>query len=256
MATVFISHAGVDTASARLVERWLVEDRHTVRLDRSADGGIPIGDVWRQRLNGWLREADAMVCIVTAAYVASPWCAYEIGAAVTRGCRVLPLAAEDGVVHPLLRALQHEDLQDPDTARRGLRQALRGPDPVGRGWPEGFSPFPGLAPFDLERRSVFCGRTAEAVDLAERLRAMAEGPERLLPVIGPSGCGKSSLVRAGLVPTLACDPSWLIVPAFVPRDDPVGELARALAHVSREVERAADVGAIRAVLDREGIAMG
>jgi WD40 repeat protein len=254
VATVFISHAGVDTASARLVERWLVEDRHTVRLDRSADGGIPIGDVWRQRLNGWLREADAMVCIVTPAYVASPWCAYEIGAAVTRGCRVLPLAAEDGVVHPLLRALQHEDLQDPDTARHGLRQALRGPDPVGRGWPEGLSPFPGLAPFDLERRSVFCGRTAEAVDLAERLRAMAEGPERLLPVIGPSGCGKSSLVRAGLVPTLACDPSWLIVPAFVPRDDPVGELARALAQVSREVERAADVGAIRAVLDREGIA--
>ena len=90
MATVFISHAGVDTASARLVERWLVEDRHTVRLDRSADGGIPIGDEWRQRLNGWLRGADAMVCIVTAAYVASPWCAYEIGAAVTRGCRVLP----------------------------------------------------------------------------------------------------------------------------------------------------------------------
>ena len=31
MATVFISHAGVDTATARLVERWLVEDRHTVR---------------------------------------------------------------------------------------------------------------------------------------------------------------------------------------------------------------------------------
>lgn len=254
MATVFISHAGVDTAPARLVERWLAEDGHTVRLDRGADGGIAVGDEWRQRLNDWLREADAMVCIVTAAYVASPWCAYEIGAAVTRGCRIVPLVAEDGAAHPLLQPLQHEDLRDPETARSQLRRALRGPDPVGRGWPKGLSPFPGLAPFDLDRRSVFRGRAAEAVDLAERLRAMAEGPQRLLPVIGPSGCGKSSLVRAGLVPELARDPSWLIAPAFVPREDPVGELARALVQVARDVERPLDVGDVRAALERDGIA--
>jgi hypothetical protein len=179
VATVFISHAGVDTALARLVERWLVDDRHTVRLDRSEGGGIPVGDAWTQRLNDWLREADAMVCIVTAAYVGSSWCAYEIGAAVTRACRVLPLAAEAGVVHPLLQALQHEDLHDPDTARRQLRRALRGPDPVGRGWPDGLSPFPGLAPFDLDRRSVFRGRAAEAVDLGRAaLRQVIEEPAR------------------------------------------------------------------------------
>jgi len=198
VATVFISHAGVDTATARLVERWLVEDRHSVRLDRSLDGGIAVGDAWRQRLNDWLREADAMVCIVTAAYVASPWCAYEIGVAVTRGCRVVPLVAEDDVIHPLLQPWQQGDLRDPDTARRALWRALRGPDPVGRGWPDRLSPFPGLAPFDLDRRSVFRGRAAEAVDLAARLRAMAEGPTAWKKTGGPLWTGDQlAAARAG-----------------------------------------------------------
>jgi hypothetical protein len=91
VATVFISHASADTDVALRVERWLTDAGHAVLLDRSVQSGIGLGDDWRLRIEAWLRAADAMVCLVTAAYVASQWGVYEIAAARTQGCLVLPL---------------------------------------------------------------------------------------------------------------------------------------------------------------------
>ena len=229
MATVFISHASADTDVALRVERWLTDAGHTVLLDRSVESGIGLGEDWRLRIEAWLRAADAMVCLITKAYAGSPWCAYEIGAAKTQGCAVLPLVVEPDAARPLLADLQHIDLADSDEAREELLRALCRVDGIGGvGWSGDKSPFPGLTAFDRDRQRVFRGRAAEVGALT---KILVTSTASLLPVIGPSGCGKSSLVRAGLVPRMEAEPDWLVLEPFTPRTDPEGELARALARV-------------------------
>lgn len=252
MARVFISHAGGDMKPTAEVQRWLIEDGHEVFLDRDADDGIQLGDEWEQRLHERLRWSDAVVCIVTSAYVKSPWCTAEVGAARSRGSRMLPVVAESGVVHPLLRPVHHTDMaRDPIAARRALSEALRRVDASGgAGWPDDESPFPGLVPFDSSLRRVFFGRSSEINRFLEILRSPVERAEGGIHLfVGPSGCGKSSLVRAGLVPTVADEPDWWTLPPFVPGTDPVGALARTVAATARQVGLAWTVAHVRTRLD-------
>ena len=202
MARVFVSHASEDRVLAGEVHRWLVEAGHEVFLDQDLRDGVPPGEEWEQRLHERLRWANAVVCVVTSAYLDSTWCAAEVGIARSRGSQLLPLRAEPGVAHPLLTSVQHSDYTvDPPTARAEVIKALRRVDAA---WPDDRSPFPGLRPFDTDQHRVFFGRTDEVQHLAELLRSPAERAEgAALLVVGPSGCGKSSLVRAGLLPVMA-----------------------------------------------------
>ena len=74
MAKVFISHASADLTVAEELSSWLTGLRHDVFLDHSLRSGIAIGEDWEHRLHERLRWADAVVCVVTTAYVASAWC--------------------------------------------------------------------------------------------------------------------------------------------------------------------------------------
>ncbi|MGH3801867.1 MAG: toll/interleukin-1 receptor domain-containing protein, partial [Pseudonocardiaceae bacterium] len=236
MARVFVSYASEDLALACEVHRWLVEAGHEVFLDQDPRDGIAIGEQWRQRLHERLRWADAVVCVVSSAAVASNWCSAEIATAQSRGSRLLPLLAEPNLTHPLLTEVQHTDMtHNPAAARAALVAALRRIDAVGGvGWPDDRSPFPGLRPFDSDRHRVFFGRADEIKQLAELVRSAGEGAALL--VVGPSGCGKSSLVRAGLVPVMAAEPGWRVLPPILPGTDPVGALARELAAAARRID--------------------
>ncbi|MGH3782172.1 MAG: TIR domain-containing protein, partial [Pseudonocardiaceae bacterium] len=236
MARVFISYASEDIALACEVRRWLNHDRHEVFLAQDLREGIAAGERWRSRLGEQLRWADAVVCVVTSSYVASPWCATEVGAALSRESRLIPILAEAGVVHPPLNDLQHLDLtRYPAAVPAGLAEALRRVDAAGGwGWPDDWSPFPGLRPFEVEQHRVFCGREGETEELAELLRfPLEQAKAAVLLVVGPSGCGKSSLVRAGLVHVMAQEPGWWTLPPILPGADPVGALARELAGAAR-----------------------
>jgi hypothetical protein len=195
-----------------------------------------VGDEWEKRLHERLRWADAVVCVVTSAAVKSPWCSAEVGIALSRGSRLLPVRAESGVNHPLLRSAQYADLTVDSTAGyAALAEPLRRVDAAGGfGWPDDRSPFPGLRPFDVEQHQVFFGRAGETEELAELLRSPAEQAKAaMLLVVGPSGCGKSSLVRAGLLHVMAEEPGWLTLPPILPSADPVTALARELAFAAR-----------------------
>ncbi|MBV9140499.1 MAG: TIR domain-containing protein [Pseudonocardiales bacterium] len=236
MARVFISYASADLAAAQEVRRWLEADRHEVFLAQDLREGIAPGEQWRSRLQERLRWADAVVSVVTSAAAASPWCAYEISTALSRGSRLIPILAEPGVTHALLTDLQHLDLtRDRASVPAALAEALRRLDAAGGlGWEDDRSPFPGLRPFDIEQHRVFFGRASETGELAELLRSPAEGAKAaVLLVVGPSGCGKSSLVRAGLGPVMAQEPGWLTLPPILPSTDPVAALARELATAAR-----------------------
>jgi TIR domain len=163
VARVFISHAGADERWASQLHEWLVADGHEVFLDRDLRDGVAVGEVWRQRLYERLRWADAMVCVMTAAYRQSMWCAAEVGIAQALGSRLLPVLVELHQTHPLLdRALyQAADLTgDPRRARSGLAEALRRLDAAGgAGWPDDRSPFPGLLPFEADLHRAFSAVT-------------------------------------------------------------------------------------------------
>jgi hypothetical protein len=93
MARVFVSHSSKDHELAAEVHGWLAHDGHEVFLDQDLRDGIAVGEEWEQRLHERLRWADAVVCLVTSAYLASGWCNAEVGVARSRGSRLLPLLA-------------------------------------------------------------------------------------------------------------------------------------------------------------------
>ena len=238
MARVFISHANDGQDLAVEVHRWLVAAGHEVFLDRDRRDGIVVGDQWRQRLHERLRWADAVVCVVTSAYLTSRWCAAEVEIARSRGSRLMPVQAEAGVIDPSLESSQHVDMAgDPVGARAALVAGLRRVDAAGGvGWPDERSPFPGLHSFDIDQHRVFFGRDVETKELTERLRSPAvHGDGPVLLVVGPSGCGKSSLVRAGLLPVMAGEPGWWTLAPIVPGADPVAALIRELAAAARRM---------------------
>src|SRR5215218_1812457 len=238
MARVFVSHASTDATAAAEVHRWLVDDGHEVFLDQDLSDGLVAGEEWERRLRERLRGADAVVCVLTSAYLASVWCTAELTIAQSRGSRLLPVQAESGVRHPLLNSVQYVNMTvDAAAARARVAEALLRVDAAGGyGWSDDRSPFPGLRPLDTAEHSVFFGRSQEIQHLATLLRSPAERADpAVLLVVGPSGCGKSSLVRAGLLPVMAAEEDWWTLPAILPGRRPVAALASALAHAAHRV---------------------
>ncbi len=228
MAHIFISYATPDRSIADEVSGWLRASGHELFFDHDLRDGIGVGEDWKQRLYRELRQVDAVIGVVTSSFVASNWCSAELGIADALGCRLMPLRAEVGVVHPLMQDLQYADYQvDPRQARDRLLQAVRSLGDGGGTWREGDNPFPGLEPFTAALSRVFFGRAGETREVCNRLRAMGT-TDGVLVIVGPSGCGKSSLLNAAVVPLLNGDPAWLMVPWLVPGSDPLPELARTL----------------------------
>jgi WD40 repeat protein/DNA-binding SARP family transcriptional activator len=92
-------------------------------------------------------------------------------------------------------------------------------------------PFRGLAPFDSAHAEYFFGRERLVADLVARLVGST-----VIAVVGPSGSGKSSVIRAGLLPSLADgvlpgSERWRQV-VMRPGEHPVADLGRALARVA------------------------
>jgi type II secretory pathway predicted ATPase ExeA len=254
MAKVFISHASADGDAAQLVHEWLVADGHQVFLDHDLLDGIELGEEWEQRLHERLRWAEAVVCLVTSAYIDSAWCTAELGVARSRGSRLLPISVEPALTHPLLPSLQYADLSDPTATRTLLAKALLG---VGGAWPwpDARPPFPGLDPFDVDLHQVFFGRQPEVEELVELLRSPAERARgAALFLVGPSGCGKSSLVRAGLLPVMADEPGWWCLPPIVPGRQPVQTLLREIAGAARDVGLSWTASDVRRRVEDGGLA--
>jgi WD40 repeat protein/DNA-binding SARP family transcriptional activator len=143
------------------------------------------------------------------------------------------------------------DLQEA-RERTSLYLVAEPPDPTE---PE-ICPFRGLAPFDSAHAEYFFGRERLVADLVARLVGCA-----LIAVVGPSGSGKSSLVRAGLLPSLADavlpgSERWRQV-LMRPGEHPSAELARALARAGlHQADEGEPVGAaLRSLRDEERLVL-
>src|SRR5262249_14918379 len=251
LARVFVCHASSkpDRDAAREIHELLGMVGHEAFVDFDRHGGVRVGERWEQRLYVELVKSDAVVCVVSSSFMASPWCDREVAIAKALGKQLIPLSIERGVRHPLLEDLHHDDyLANREGAIVGVVNALRG-IPGADGWSDDRSPFPGLRAFDADWQRMFFGRERDIAVLAELLRSPAEQVSgQVVTVVGPAGCGKSSLVRAGLVPVMAAEVGWWVLDAVVPGVGLVAALARELAAASVRLGVGWRVDAVRARL--------
>jgi hypothetical protein len=238
MTAIFISHRSSDNAEAQALKDWLGGQGHEqLFLDFDPADGIPAGVDWEQRLYQELRRCQALLIVLTPAWLASTWCRNELAIAREKGkaafiVRVKPCA--DG---PVIPAIQEVDLTvDREAALTKLARGLKehGLDPASAfDWKPGRPVYPGLAAFDVDDAAIFFGRSEESwqvVEALRRQRLQATGSPKLLLITGASGSGKSSLMRAGVLARLRKEPaSWIVAKPFRRGNDAVGALADAVA---------------------------
>jgi WD40 repeat protein len=239
VSRVFLSVADEDTRLGAAVKQWLEEQPEfpagEIFFYLDASTGMTVGERWKKELQQAKARCEAMICLVSANWVAAGECVAEYRTVEEKGKRIFsarigPLADEKD--DPTLE-WQHCDLVDvgsggPSTevdigdggvpvvfSLAGLQRLRDGLNRAGIGaehfeWPPPGdpqrAPYRGWAPLDEADAAVFFGRDAQILRGLDELRGMRRSATKALFVIlGPSGCGKSSFLRAGLLPRLRRD---------------------------------------------------
>ena len=232
MARIFLSHSSVNNAHAVGLRDWLAaEGWDDVFLDLDPNRGIVAGERWERALNEAASRCEAVVFLISRAWLESGWCHNELSLARKLDKRlfgVLMETFESGELPAELSASwQIVDLASgrdhrpfrvtlPRTheechvtfSREGLKR-LRGGlvkaglDPRFFEWPPEADlnrpPYRGLRPLEAEDAGIFFGRDAPIFEALDQLRKLREElPPRLMVILGASGAGKSSFLRAGL----------------------------------------------------------
>jgi hypothetical protein len=105
MNHVFISHCQKDRKFARGCEAKLTEKGLTAwRSD-----GIPGGEDWRKEIDKAIKEAFALVVVITPESKASEYVTYEWAFAWGAGVKVIPVLLKKTQIHPRLESLQYLD---------------------------------------------------------------------------------------------------------------------------------------------------
>ena len=181
---------------------------------------------------------EAVLFLVSKAWIASGWCRKELNLAHRLNKRLFGVLIEDLTVeeipkdlsgewqlvrlasgrdHVMLHAvvpITHEEVhvtfsqEGLQRLRQGLEQA--GLDPKYFTWPPADDPdrppYRGLRSLEAEDAGIFFGRDAPVVEALDRLRGSREAaPPPLFVILGASGAGKSSFLRGGLFPRPARD---------------------------------------------------
>jgi WD40 repeat protein len=239
MARIFISHSAANNAAALAIGRWLSSEGFSEHfLDIDPRRGLVAGERWQEALKRAADRCEAIVFLISTAWLASTWCRAEFTLAQLLGKRIFGVLIEPVALEAIPREMATEwQLCDLATGieqrqftvhldaivpvstvtfavaglaqlKRGLQQA--GLDPKSFTWPPPNDPeripYRGLKPLEAEDAAVFFGRESAIVRGLDELRTMrVRGVERLLVVLGASGAGKSSYLRAGLWPRLLRD---------------------------------------------------
>jgi hypothetical protein len=237
--SLFISHSSADARAVKaFAARLRQQGYRSFFLSLDPKAGIAAGTSWEDELYRRIRLSRAVIAICSPNWLKSKWCFAEFAQARAMGKAIFTVKVARCRLDGPLVQMQAIDLTSSRTDGYerlwiGLREA--GVDPQDElAWDPDRSPYPGLEPFSEADAAVYFGRDIEVQEGLDRLRAMRERSKeadaaRLAMVLGPSGSGKSSLVRAGIAPKLARDPSrWIVVPAFRLGGAPIGGLADAL----------------------------
>ena len=193
--------------------------------------GSGLGTRWKQALQQANARCEAVICLLSEHWEASPECQTEFRYAETLNKAILCARLEPVPDTNITSEWQRCDLfvgDGPTTeveigdggepvvlATEGLQRLLNGLRALGIGaeyfpWPPpgdpDRAPYRGWAPLEEADAAVFFGRDAQILRGLDVLRGMrTSGVESLFVILGPSGAGKSSFLRAGLLPRLRRD---------------------------------------------------
>ena len=257
MTAIFISHRSSDNIEAQALKDWLREQGHEqLFLDFDPADGIPAGVEWEERLYRELRRCQALLIVLSPAWLESTWCSNELAIAREKGKAVFVVRVRSCPAGRVIPAIQEVDLTTDRVSglarlARGLRD--HGLDPRDAfDWKPDRPIYPGLAPYDIDDAAIFFGRSEESWHVVEelrRLRLQGAGAAKLLLITGASGSGKSSLMRAGVLARLRKEPAnWIVARPFRTVVDAIGGLADALAWAFPPGQRSTNVGALTAQL--------
>jgi formylglycine-generating enzyme required for sulfatase activity len=252
VSRIFLSHSSTNNAEAVALRDWLADNgwKDEIFLDLDPQRGIAAGERWERKLHEAAYRCEAVLFLVSKAWLASVWCRKELNLANSLNKPLfgvliedLPVGAlpedlagtwqivrlatgRDHIVLRLVLPITHEEAhvhfstEGLERLKHGLEEA--GLDPKYFAWPpkndESRPPYRGLRPLEAEDAGIFFGRDAPIVEALDRLRGLhASTPPRLLVILGASGAGKSSFLRAGLFPRLARDDrNFLPLPVIRP----------------------------------------
>jgi formylglycine-generating enzyme required for sulfatase activity len=239
-ARIFISHSSANNDAAVVLFDWLEREgwQNEVFLDLDPDRGIAAGQRWERKLNEAANRCEAVLFLVSRAWLGSVWCRKELNLAHRLNKRLYGVLIEDlqtselpkdltgewqvvrlasGRDHVMLHGVlpvTHVPVTVTFSAE-GLRRLkhgleLAGLDPKYFAWPPADDPnrppYRGLRSLEKEDAGIFFGRDAPVVQALDKLRGLRESaPPRMLVILGASGAGKSSFMRAGLLPRLSRD---------------------------------------------------
>ena len=105
MNHVFISYCREDRKFAKGCQIRLAENHLTAWRDDS----IPGGEDWRSQIDNAIKEAFALIVVITPASKRSEYVTYEWAYAWGAGVKVIPLLLKKTEVHPRLASLQYLD---------------------------------------------------------------------------------------------------------------------------------------------------
>ena len=79
MSRIFISHSSANNAEAIALRDWLVaEGWSDLFLDLDPDRGIAAGERWERALNEAARRCEAVIFLISKAWLGSRWCTNEL----------------------------------------------------------------------------------------------------------------------------------------------------------------------------------
>jgi TIR domain len=239
MSQIFISHSSHNNDYAVALRDWLAEHGwDDVFLDTDPRRGIAAGERWEAALHKAAQRCEAVLFLVSEAWLGSGWCLKEFHLAHRLNKRLFGVLIEDIPIArlppeltgtwqlvPLVSGRDHIVLTVglPTTqqevhvtfSQEGLTRLKLGLERAGLdakffSWPPDADPkrppYRGLKPLEAEDAGIFFGREAPTIEALDRLRGLKDAaPPRFLAILGASGAGKSSFLRAGLLPRLARD---------------------------------------------------
>ena len=269
MPRIFLSHSSENNAEAVALRDWLAANgwRNEVFLDLDPRRGIAAGERWERSLSQAALRCEAVLFVVSKAWLRSGWCRKEFHLANRLNKRLFGLLIEDlpvaelpeelagawqlvrlaaGRDHVMLKVIlpvTHEEAHVTFSAE-GLQRLSLGLGKAGLhaetfDWPPASEPdrppYRGLRPLEAEDAGIFFGRDAPIVEALDRLRGLrVAAPPRILVILGASGAGKSSFLRAGLLPRLARnDREFLALPAIRPERSAISGEAGLLSVLER-----------------------
>ncbi|MFZ1386634.1 MAG: TIR domain-containing protein [Thiolinea sp.] len=229
MARIFISYSSKERAEALSIQHWLEQNgwEDDVFVDVDPEHGLRGGEGWRDALRDAAGRCEAVILLLSRAWLASKPCWNEFLLAEKYGKPCIPIRIDEGLAVnelPAEIANNYQVIQKVATSlsefeirlKRALEAAGAGPEnfPL----PANCQPYPGLNALTETDAALLFGRDADVLAALDTLREVrSTGRRRLFVILGASGAGKSSLMRAGLWPRLNRDDhNFIALPTIRP----------------------------------------